>query len=96
MSFSHRRDAFTSWPGRHSEEVKKAVSGYITYAESMRPVATGEDLKTMGIKEGPVFKEILDALKEAKIDRNLTSKEEEIDFVKRYAEERRIPAGRAS
>jgi tRNA nucleotidyltransferase (CCA-adding enzyme) len=79
-----------------SEEVKKAVSGYVTYAESLRPVSTGEDLKRMGIKEGPVFKEILDALKEAKIDRNLTSKEEEIAFVKRYAEERRIPAGQAS
>ena len=79
-----------------SDEVKKAVSGYVTYAESLRPVATGEDLKRMGIKEGPVFKEILDALKEAKIDRNLTSKEEEIAFVKRYAEERRIPAGQAS
>ena len=46
----------------HSEEVKKAVSSYITYADSMRPVATGEDLKQMGIKEGPVFREILDAL----------------------------------
>jgi tRNA nucleotidyltransferase (CCA-adding enzyme) len=79
-----------------SGEVKKAVSGYVTYAESLRPTATGEDLKRMGIKEGPVFKEILDALKEAKIDRNLTSKEEEIAFVKRYAEERRIPAGQAS
>lgn len=77
----------------HSDDVKKAVSGYITYAESLRPIATGEDLKNMGIKEGPVFREILDALKEAKIDRNLATREEELAFVRSYAEERSIPAG---
>jgi tRNA nucleotidyltransferase (CCA-adding enzyme) len=73
-----------------SEEVKKAVSNYITYADSFMPVVTGADLKRMGIKEGPVFTEILEALREEKIDRNLSTKEEEVLFVERYIKERGI------
>ncbi|MGD0228740.1 MAG: CBS domain-containing protein [Syntrophorhabdales bacterium] len=76
----------------HSEDVKKALSTYITHADSLNPVATGEDLKAMGIKEGPVYREILDALKEAKIDQNLATREEELAFVKRYTAERHIVA----
>ena len=70
----------------HSEEVKKAVSNYITYVESFRPLTTGEDLLAMGIKEGPVFREILEALKEAKIDRNFATKQQELAFVRRVYE----------
>jgi tRNA nucleotidyltransferase (CCA-adding enzyme) len=70
-----------------SEEVRKAVSNYITYVESFRPLTTGVDLLAMGIKEGPVFKEILDALKEAKIDRNFATKQQELAFVAEYMKE---------
>jgi len=74
----------------HSEEVKKAVSNYITYAETLTPYTTGADIKAMGIREGPVYGKILEALKEAKIDRGLVTKEEELAFVRRYMEERGI------
>jgi tRNA nucleotidyltransferase (CCA-adding enzyme) len=67
-----------------SEETKKAISNYITYFDSFRPILTGEDLKKMGMKEGPVFKEILEKLKEAKIDMNLKTKEEETQFVRTH------------
>jgi tRNA nucleotidyltransferase (CCA-adding enzyme) len=50
----------------------------------MKPVFTGEDLKKLGIKEGPVYKEILETLKDAKIDLNLKTKEDEESFVKKY------------
>ena len=76
----------------HSEEVKKAVSNYITYAESFHPLMTGQDLLAMGIKEGPVFGEILEALKEAKIDRNFATKQQELAFVREYMEEHRVGA----
>ncbi len=42
----------------------------------------------MGVKEGPVFSEILNALKDAKIDRGLTTREQEIAFVNQYMQER--------
>ncbi len=72
-----------------SEEIKKTVSSYITYAESFRPLTTGKDLMTMGIKEGPIFREILDALKEAKIDRSFSTKQQELAFVREYMKGRR-------
>jgi tRNA nucleotidyltransferase (CCA-adding enzyme) len=74
----------------HSEEVKKAVSNYITYAGSLAPATTGADIKVLGVKEGPVYGEILEALRQAKIDDGLASKEDELAFIRRFIEERGI------
>ncbi len=71
-----------------SDDMKKAISNYITYADSFKPLLSGKNLKQMGVKEGPVFGEILDALKDAKIDLGLTTKEQEIAFVHQYIQER--------
>jgi tRNA nucleotidyltransferase (CCA-adding enzyme) len=73
-----------------SDETKKIISNYITYADSFKPLLTGKHLQQMGIKEGPVFREILDALKDAKIDRSLATREQEIEFVHAYMQERGI------
>ncbi len=75
-----------------SERVRKAVSNYITYADNMKPSLGGKTLKLMGIKEGPVFGEILTALKKAKIDQNLATREQEIAFVHDYITKRGIGA----
>jgi tRNA nucleotidyltransferase (CCA-adding enzyme) len=71
-----------------SDETKKTISNYITYADSFKPILSGKNLKQMGVKEGPIFREILDALKVAKIDRSLATKEQEMDFVHAYVNER--------
>ncbi|OPY73415.1 MAG: Multifunctional CCA protein [Syntrophorhabdus sp. PtaU1.Bin058] len=73
-----------------SEEMKKTISNYITYGDSFRPFTTGADLKKMGIQEGPVYKEILERLKDAKVDMNLKTKEEESHFVDIYLMEKGI------
>jgi tRNA nucleotidyltransferase (CCA-adding enzyme) len=67
-----------------SDEIKRHVSSYITFIDTFKPHVTGSDLKKMGITEGPAFKKILSALKEAKIDLDLKTKEEEIGFVKEF------------
>lgn len=67
-----------------SDQIKRAISNYVMYKEVLRPHFTGEDLKKLGIKEGPVYKEILEKLKDAKIDLNLKTKEDEEIFVKKY------------
>ena len=72
-----------------SDEMKKAISNYITYADSFNPLLSGKALKQMGVEEGPVFGEILDALKDAKIDLGLTTKEQEMAFIHKYIHERR-------
>ena len=79
-----------------SEEVKKSLSNYITYSETFRPLLTGEDLKRMDIKEGPVYREILDKLWEAKVDRNLRTRDEEVVFVNTYLSEKGITSEHVS
>ena len=71
-----------------SDEIKKTISGYITNRDSYKPFTTGEDLKKLGIQEGPIYKEVLETLKDAKIDMNLKTKEEELHFVDIYLMEK--------
>ncbi len=56
------------------EDIKRAILDYITYGDSFNPITTGDDLKRLGIIEGPLFKEVLYKLKEAKIDIGLKTK----------------------
>jgi tRNA nucleotidyltransferase (CCA-adding enzyme) len=75
-----------------SEETKKAISNFITYKDTFKPILTGMDLKNLGIKEGPVYKEILERLKDAKVDLPLKTKEDELHFVKHYIAEKDLAA----
>lgn len=73
-----------------SEEIKKLIFNYITYIDTFKPVLTGKDLKKMGIQEGPVYKEMLDTLKDAKIDMDLKTKDDEINFIRGYRKKKGI------
>ncbi|HNT44479.1 MAG TPA: CBS domain-containing protein, partial [Syntrophorhabdaceae bacterium] len=73
-----------------SQEVKKAISNYITHHDSFRPFTTGNDLKRLGVPEGPLYKEILEDLKDAKIDMDLKTKEAESHYLETYLGERGI------
>jgi poly(A) polymerase len=52
--------------------------------EEIRPprLINGYDLIELGMKEGPVFKEILDTVEDAQLENRLKSKEEAIEFVR--------------
>jgi tRNA nucleotidyltransferase (CCA-adding enzyme) len=64
------------------KEQKKAMSLYLTTLRKIKPELTGKDLKKMGYAPGPLFKKILKALLEARLERRIRSREEEIEFVK--------------
>jgi len=64
------------------QEQKKAISLYLTTLRKIRPELTGRELKKMGYAPGPAYKEILTALLEARLERHVKSREEEIEFVK--------------
>ena len=49
---------------------------------NIRPVLTGDDLKKMGIAQGPRIKEILQRLHEARLDGKVTSKQDEEEMVR--------------
>ena len=64
------------------QEKKKAISLFLNTLRNIQPELTGADLKNMGHKPGPLFKEILTALLEARLEGKIKSREEELQFVK--------------
>ena len=47
------------------------------------PVVTGEDLKALGIPQGPIYKVLLERVREAQLDGVLSNKEEAVAMVRR-------------
>ena len=52
------------------------------------PLLTGHDLTRHGLEPGPLFKQLLDAVREAQLDGTIQTKQEALDLVeKRLAEQ---------
>jgi tRNA nucleotidyltransferase (CCA-adding enzyme) len=68
---------------RH-EKVKRAISKYYTELRHIKIHVTGKDLREMGVKEGPVYREILQAILDAKLNGALKNEKEELEFLKSY------------
>jgi poly(A) polymerase len=51
------------------------------------PPVTGEDLKKMGLKPGPLFKRLLDAVREAQLEGKIATREEALALVQRQLKE---------
>ncbi|MCX7857512.1 MAG: CBS domain-containing protein [Deltaproteobacteria bacterium] len=67
-----------------NEDLRKSISNFITTFSSVKPEITGKDLKSMGLKEGPIFREILESVRDAKIDGIIKTKDDEINYVRKY------------
>jgi tRNA nucleotidyltransferase (CCA-adding enzyme) len=65
-----------------SEGVKRQVSAYLTTYQHVKPALTGADLKAMGLKPGPKFKQILDRLLDARLNGEVKTETEELEFVR--------------
>ncbi len=63
---------------------KKAISLYVTELSNVRPEINGHDLKVLGYRPGPLFKQILDQLLDARLDGLVRNREEELVFVRRH------------
>ena len=61
---------------------KQAISIYLTKLRNITPELTGKDIQSMGYPQGPLFKEILTAILDARLERQVKSREGEIKFVK--------------
>ncbi|RMG56869.1 MAG: CBS domain-containing protein [Deltaproteobacteria bacterium] len=66
-----------------SEDIRRYVSMYFTRLAHVRVSVTGSDLIEMGLRPGPVFREIFDRVLEEKLKGRLKTKEEEVDFIRR-------------
>ena len=65
-----------------SESVKRQISAFVTSGNQTRPTLSGTDLKSMGLKPGPLFKKILQRLKDARVDGEVTSETQERELVR--------------
>jgi tRNA nucleotidyltransferase (CCA-adding enzyme) len=59
----------------------EAVSEYLATSWSVVPLLKGGDLRRLGFQPGPIYRRILSALRSAKLDGRLHTKEDETSFV---------------
>jgi tRNA nucleotidyltransferase (CCA-adding enzyme) len=64
------------------EEAPKAISTYITKLRGTETALKGENLKKLGVQEGPRIGELLGELFCKRLDGELTTKEEEEEYIK--------------
>ena len=64
-------------------QVKKAVSNYVTSLRYIRSDLTGDDLMALGYRPGPKFKMILNDLLDARLDDRVHNRQEELALLRR-------------
>ena len=70
-----------------SKRAKQNIVGMFTTYRRMKPVLNGTDLKTMGLKPGPLYNRILDLLLDARLDGTVETETDERHFVHQLAEQ---------
>ena len=66
------------------KKVKQSVSHFFTKLKYIRPSIRGKDLLKTGIEPGPIYREILQAVLDAKLNGKLKTQQDELNFVRRY------------
>jgi tRNA nucleotidyltransferase (CCA-adding enzyme) len=66
------------------EETRRAISHYFRVLKEVQTKLRGKDLKDMGITPGPVYRRILNQLLDGRLNGELSSREEEVEFVEKY------------
>ncbi len=65
--------------------VIERINLYLQLKGSIKPSLDGDDLLRLGIKPGPIYAHILEAIREAKLDGILNTKDEELEFARQFA-----------
>ncbi|MCP4667054.1 MAG: CBS domain-containing protein [Deltaproteobacteria bacterium] len=66
----------------NSEKTRRLISHYFTKLKGTEVQVRGKDLIALGLKPGPVFKDIFDRLLEARFNDLIRTKEDEVRFIK--------------
>ena len=64
--------------------VKRAISHFFTNLRQVEISLKGKDLKKMKLRPGPIYRQILQAVLDAKLDGKLKTKNDEIEFARSY------------
>ena len=68
---------------------KKSISLYFTNLRNVTTALTGRDLIKLGLKPGPIFKEVLQAVLDEKLNGKLKTPEEEFNYARKYVDNRK-------
>jgi len=66
-----------------NEELKRAISVFMTKLREVKTLIRGYDLIQLGIQPGPIFHQILDEVLEAQLDGQVETKEDALELVRR-------------
>ncbi len=66
------------------EKTKKAISHFYTQLKDTKIYIKGHDLMELGLKPGPFFRKVMQAVLHARLDGLIETKEDEIKFVIQY------------
>jgi tRNA nucleotidyltransferase (CCA-adding enzyme) len=64
--------------------VKKSISHFFTNLRRVQIQLRGKDLKKMGFKPGPIYRQVLENILNAKLDGKIKTRKDEIDFVRQF------------
>jgi len=66
------------------EASRRAISLYFTQLKHLKPEFKGRDLVALGYEPGPLIKEMLERLLEARLNGEVKSRKEEKEFIRRF------------
>ncbi|MBN1954245.1 MAG: CBS domain-containing protein [Anaerolineae bacterium] len=75
-----------AWIADDRKRLRAKYRAFQTHYRHVRPILTGNDLKEMGLKPGPLFGRLLRALRDARLDGRVTTREEEKALVRQLIE----------
>ena len=73
-----------------SRAVKREISAYVTKYSKVKIALKGNDLKNLGIPQGPVYQEIFRALLKLRLDGKISSKEGEISWIVKHVKDGKL------
>jgi len=78
---------YTAYLATDNPRIMKLLHTYITRWQSLRPVLTGDDLRAKGIPPGPIYSRILTALRNAWLDGEVSTADQEAQLFGRLLHE---------
>jgi len=64
-------------------ELRRAIGDFLTRGRQTRPLLRGDDLRSLGLPPGPIYRDILNSLRYARLDGQVQSRDDELRFVRR-------------
>lgn len=81
---------FAVYLAADDERARQVIFNYVTRWQHISPTVDGHILKARGLPPGPIYREILGALREAWLDGKIHSPEEEKEFLDQLLRERGV------